>query len=108
MKTIRLLLRLLLAAPIIASAGGSYTGKLQPYYYSNTLYLIPIESQILNKPSCATRQYIRLPDAADSPTFNSKFSIILSAWVAQKELVITGTGNCTSEGDEVIRSILVK
>ena len=42
-------------------ANGSYTGKFKPFFYSNTLYLIPFEAQILNKPACATRRYIRLP-----------------------------------------------
>jgi hypothetical protein len=83
-------------------------GKLQPFYYNNTLYLIPIESQILNKPDCATRRYIRLPDTAESPTFNSKFSIILAAWMSKQEVEVRGTGQCTSEGDEIIRSIKPK
>jgi hypothetical protein len=91
-----------------ASANGSYVGKLQPFYYSNSLYLVPVESQILNKPVCATRHYLRLPNADDSPTFNAKFSIILAAWMSKQELEVTGTGQCTSEGDEIIRSIKPK
>ena len=89
-------------------ASGSYTGKLQPYFYNNTLYLIPVESQILNKPVCATRSYIRLPDQTGDPTFNAKYSLILAYWTSKQELVIRGTGNCTGEGDEIIRSILPK
>ena len=87
-------------------ANGSYTGKIQPYFYSNTLYLIPVDSAISNRPECATRRYIRLPDQTGDAVFNAKYSLILSYWIAKQELTITGTGTCTSEGDEIIKTIL--
>jgi len=102
------MLVLLSLSSVNAYAGGSYTGKLQPFFYSNTLYLIPVESTILNKPVCASRKYVRLPDATGEAAFDAKYALILSAWFAKQELVITGTGSCTSEGDEIIKSILPK
>lgn len=108
MNIMKIVTLLFFLSPLCAFAGGSYVGKLQPYFYNNSLYLIPVESQISNKPACATRQYIRLPDSMDSPGFGPKYSTILAAWVAKQELVISGTGNCTGEGDEIILSILPK
>lgn len=106
MKLVAALLFSLSLIPFSACAGGSYTGKLQPFFYSNTLYLIPVQATISNKPLCATRRYIRLPNEIGDPVFNAKYSLILSAWAAKQELIIEGTGTCTSEGDEIIKTIL--
>jgi hypothetical protein len=89
-------------------ANGAYIGKVQPFFYGNTLYLIPVDSQVSNKPVCATRRYIRLPDNTGDPIFNAKYSLILAYWTSKQELVITGSGNCTSEGDEIIKTIMPK
>ncbi|OUS29385.1 hypothetical protein A9Q99_09810 [Gammaproteobacteria bacterium 45_16_T64] len=105
MKIKNLILAAMLLIPFPSYAVGTYIGKLQPYFYTDALYLIPVESQISNKPDCVKRNYLRLPNTPDSPFFDAKFSILLSAWVAKQELLVTGTGECTGEGDEIIRSI---
>ncbi len=104
----RILFLCVLLLPLSSFAGGVYVGQFQPFFNSGTLYLIPIAADISNKPVCANRVYMRLPDAVGSPEFNAKFSIILSSWMAKKDLRITGTGGCTSEGDEVVASILMQ
>lgn len=86
-------------------AGGSYSGKLQPFFYSSFLYLIPVDMVKENVPSCAIRHYLKLPVALDDPRFAPQYSMILSAWVAGKTLSISGQGVCSGEGDEIIRSI---
>ena len=88
----------------LAYAGGRYTGKVQPYYYGNTLYLIPITPTIQNRPACATRNYLRLAGDINSEVYKHKFSIILSSWMAGRDMLLTNidTNNCTSEGDEWI------
>jgi hypothetical protein len=89
-------------------AGGSYIGKLQPYFFSDRLYLIPVEATITGRPACASRSYIRLPNETGDPVFNAKYSLILAYWASKQELIITGSGSCTSEGDEIIKSIKPK
>lgn len=108
MKLVVALAFLLSVISVKAYAGGAYIGKLQPFFYNNRLFLIPIESTISSRPSCATRRYLRLSNEIGDPVFNAKYSLILSAWAAKQELVIEGTGTCTSEGDEIIMSILPK
>jgi hypothetical protein len=89
-------------------AGGSYSGKLQPFFYSSFLYLIPVDSTKSNIPDCVTRHYLKLPVDLDDPRFGPQYSMILAAWMAGKELTISGQGSCTGEGDEIIRSIKMK
>lgn len=98
----------LIVASSNSFAGGSYEGKIQPFFYSNSLYLIPIDAKITNRPSCASRPYLRLPNGTDHPAFKAKYSLILAYWVAGKALSVGGTGDCTSEGDEIIRWIKAK
>lgn len=108
MKLVTALAFSLSLIPFSACAGGSYIGKLQPFFYNNRLFLIPVQSTISSKPSCATRRYLRLSNEIGDPVFNAKYSMILSAWAAKQELIIEGTGACTSEGDEIVMSILPK
>lgn len=106
MKIRNLLTLALLLSPTCSLAGGSYIGKLQPYIYDNYAYFLPVDSQKSNIPSCVTGgDYLRLPGGMDSTFFNAKFSVILAAWMSKQELEISGTGECTSEGHEIIRTI---
>ncbi|MCH2160084.1 MAG: hypothetical protein MK096_15045 [Oleiphilaceae bacterium] len=89
-------------------AGGSYEGKIQPFFYSDTLYLVPVDAEVTNRPGCASRSYLGLPNGTDHPAFKSKYSLILAYWVAGKALSVGGTGECTNEGDEIIRWIKAK
>ena len=89
-------------------AGGSYSGRIQPYFYGGFLYLIPVTSTKLNLPACATRHFLKLSVDLDDPRFGPQYSMILAAWMAEKELSVTGRGTCTGEGDEIIKSILIK
>ena len=101
------ILLLILIMPSLASAGGSYIGKIKPYFYSDGLYLILVESVKTDLPSCITRPYIRLPDAVGTPEFNAKYSMILAAWMSGRTMTVVGTGDCTSEGDEKILTLKV-
>lgn len=92
----------------VIHAGGSYVGKIQPYFYSDRLYLIPVDATVTSRPSCVTRSYLRLPNEVGDPVFNAKYSLILAHWTSKQELIVTGSGSCTSEGDEIIKSIKAK
>jgi hypothetical protein len=104
MKTI---IFLLLIIPSYVFAGGTYVGKIQPYFYSGGLYLIPVDSAKSSLPDCITRHYVKLPDAVGTPEFSAKYSMILAAWMSGKEMTLVGTGKCTSEGDEIILTMLI-
>jgi hypothetical protein len=92
---------------VAATAGGRYVGKVRPHYFGGNLYLSPISAQIIGKPVCATRSLLRLQEMdQNSPVFKNKYSMILSFWLAGKELELYGTGECTGEGDETIKAII--
>jgi hypothetical protein len=91
----------LLTATQAAHAGGSYVGLVKPVHYG-VLYLDASATQMSNRPACATRGYVRLQEVPTDAAYKEKFAIILSAWIADRPLVLAGTGNCTSEGDEII------
>jgi len=97
-----IILTIIFSSP--AWAGGSYTGKVQPYYYGDTLYLIPINPTIQNRPVCATRNFLRLAGDINSEVFKQKFSIILSSWMAGRDMLLTNVdeNSCSLEGDEWI------
>lgn len=87
-----------------AADGATYTGMVQPYFYGGRLYLRPINPQITRvRPECATRELLRLEVSdLNSARFKYEYSILLSAWMAGREVTLEGTGQCTSEGDELI------
>jgi|SRR5688500_5744545 hypothetical protein len=91
----------LLAATQSAHAGGVYIGLVKPVHYG-TLYLDASATQMSSRPACATRQYVRLQEGQTDVGYKEKFAMILSAWLSEKPLVLSGTGSCTSEGDEII------
>jgi len=100
-KTIYLLVLILFSS--LAYAGSTYTGTVKPYFWAGGLYLQPINAKITSKPACATRTLLRLRETdPNDPIFRYKFSILLSAWMAKREVTLYGTGECTSEGDEII------
>ena len=90
----------------LASASGSYVGPVKIVYYSNTLYLDATATQMSNRPSCATRGYVRLLESDSDIVFKNKYAIILAAWYAGRTLTLSGTGTCTSEGDEIISVVV--
>ena len=94
------------AAASLATAGGTYVGPVQIVYYSNTLYLEASATQMSNRPACATRNYVRLQEADTDPVFKNKLAIILAAWYAGRTLTLSGTGQCTGEGDELIFAVV--
>jgi hypothetical protein len=93
------------ALMIIASAahaGGTYVGPIRIVYYPSSLYLDASATQMSNRPACATRGYVRLQEAETDASFKNKLAMILAAWYADRPLTLSGTGSCTSEGDEII------
>jgi hypothetical protein len=99
----KLVVGVLLAAAVnqTADAGGTYVGMVKPAHYGS-LYLDVSATQMSNRPACATRGYVHLQEDPSETAYKSKFAMILSAWLAEKPLVLSGTGTCTSEGDEII------
>ena len=93
---------MLLVAP--AHAGGTYTGKFRPYYYGDTLYIEPVGATAQDVPACAARGLLRLAGDSTTEVYNRKFTIILSAWLAQRDIVLSSIddNNCSGEGDEWI------
>jgi hypothetical protein len=84
-----------------ALAGGAYIGMVKPLHYAG-LYLDASATQMSGRPVCATRNYVVLAEPVSDPVFKSKFAMLLAAWLAEKPVYLAGTGNCTSEGDEII------
>ena len=84
---------------------GNYTGMVRPFFYSSFLYLDASSTQISDRPSCATRTLVRLQETENDSVFKSKFAILLSSWIAGTPVTLGGTGQCTSEGDEIIFTV---
>lgn len=82
--------------------GGVYEGKVRPFYVDGDLYLQPIDPKIVNRPSCADRNLLRLDDERTSLEFRNKFDILLKSWAAGREVVLIGKGTCSVQGDELI------
>lgn len=81
---------------------GDYSGTFRPYFYSDNLYIEEVSVQKSNLPACAKRPLLRLPADPASPAFKNEYAMLLSAWYTGRTLLISGSGNCTSEGDEVV------
>lgn len=104
MKLIILVLGLIISSH---SFGGDYRGKFQPYWFASNLYIKPVDVTKTNIPSCATRVLLRLQEDMTSEAFKYKYTMLLSMWVAQKEIRLIGTNGCTTEGDEIIYAVNV-
>src|SRR5262245_56134724 len=91
----------LLVAGQAAQAGGSYVGRVKLLQYG-TLYIDASATQMSNRPACATRPYVRLQEGQNDVGYKEKFAMLLGAWFAEKPVVLSGTGTCTSDGDEII------
>ena len=89
------------------ASAGEYAGKMRPFFSGAFLYIEPISASVADKPSCATRPYLRLEEVdANDPAFKGKLSILLSSWIAQRDVRLVGRGRCTQEGDEVIYIVM--
>ena len=89
--------------------GGIYIGKIQPYYWGQTLYLKPISPVIKSSPpNCARRNLLRLTGDETSNEFTNKFNLLLHSWLNDREVILGGTGGCTAEGDELIKVVVPK
>lgn len=85
------------------SFASKYVGKVRPYYWGSTLYIALVDVEKTDVPECATRNIVRLQESdQNSAVFKNKFSILLASWMAGTDVDLRGTGNCTSEGDEII------
>jgi hypothetical protein len=91
----------LLSATSTAYSGGVYVGLVKPVHYG-VLYLDASATQMSGRPACATRTYVRLADTPGDQIYKEKFAMLLGAWFSDRPVVLAGTGNCTSEGDEII------
>jgi hypothetical protein len=91
----------LLATTQAVQADGTYVGLIRLAHFG-ILYLDVSATQMSNRPPCATRNYVHLQESPTDAAYKEKFSILLSAWIAEKPLILQGTGSCTSEGDEII------
>lgn len=89
-----------------SAIAGTYSGMAKPYFYSDALYIDISATQMAGRPACATRNIVILqePDYT-SPSFKAKFAILLSSWLADKPVVLTGTGACSGQGDEIILAV---
>lgn len=92
---------------INALADSRYFGKVRPYYWGDSLYIALVDVQKTDVPTCATRNVVRLQETdQNSAPFKNKFSILLAAWMAGKDVDLRGTGLCTSNGDEYIYVVI--
>jgi len=66
------------------------------------LYLKLSSVTIDNPSSCMKRGLLQLKEAPSEGIFKYKYSMLLSAWIANKPIKLIGTGECTSQGDEKI------
>ncbi|CCO47435.1 exported hypothetical protein [Vibrio nigripulchritudo SOn1] len=85
------------------AVAGNYTGTFHPYWYGGSLYIKPVSVVKSDIPACAKRQLLRLQEMDISgDVFKYKYSMLLTAWAANKSIKLLGTNKCTSEGDEII------
>lgn len=102
----KVLALLVLLAIAHGAEAGTYSGLVKPFFYSNSLYLDATTTQMSNRPACATRNYVRLQESdPNDAIFKSKLAILLASWLADRPVVLSGTGTCTGEGDELIFAV---
>jgi len=88
------------------AVSGEYVGLVKPYFYGSNLYLRKESMTTNSQASCVTRGYLRFEEGSTNEFFKLKFSVILSAWMAQRPVKLVGIGNdCSSEGDEIIDTV---
>lgn len=100
-------MKVLLCTCVLSATGtaysGSYSGMARPFYYGSSLYIDITGMQMSDRPACATRHYVDLQETdPTSQVFKNKLAFLLAAWYSGQPISLTGTGTCTSEGDEVI------
>ncbi len=96
-----------LAALAGTASAGEYTGKMRPFFSGAVLYIEPISPSVANRPTCATRPYLRLEELdANDPVLKGKLSMLLLSWIARRDVRLVGRGTCTQEGDEVIYIVM--
>ncbi|WP_104398454.1 hypothetical protein [Vibrio penaeicida] len=102
-QSVRISILVLLSFSCFKTMAGSYTGTFQPYWYGGSLYIKPLSVVKTDVPSCVKRQLLRLQEFDISgDVFKYKYSMLLTAWAANKSIKLVGTNKCTSEGDEII------
>ena len=91
-----------LLGPMPHAFAGDYTGTFRPYFYSDNLYIEEVSVQKSSVPACVKRNLLKLPADPASPAFKNEYAMLLAAWYTGRTLYISGSGNCTSEGDELV------
>ena len=97
---------IILVASSPALANSNTFGVVRPYFYADSLYIDTAGTQRAGVPACATRPLMRLNVTADSAQFKQEYAMLLAQWEAGRGVQITGLNTCTSEGDEIILSIV--
>src|SRR4051812_24387947 len=96
---------LLIFSGVVASdvvVAGEYVGRVKPGWYSGVLYIDVTLATATNRPPCATRTLVRLAESdPNDVVFKSKYAILVSAWMSDRPVFVSGSGTCTSEGDEI-------
>jgi hypothetical protein len=83
----------------------TYTGTFKPYWYNDSMYIRMISVTTENPASCMKRGLLQLQEAPSNEIFKYKYSMLLSAWMANKSIKLVGTGECTWQGDEKIYAV---
>jgi hypothetical protein len=93
-------------APLTLQAG-EYTGMARPVLLTDALYIDVSRMTRSSRPSCATRDFVRLVEGSDlaNPYIKAKFAILLSAYLSERQVYMSGTGTCSAEGDELVFSV---
>ncbi|MGN6527612.1 MAG: hypothetical protein ACTHL8_14585 [Burkholderiaceae bacterium] len=98
-----------LAVALLAAVGvshaGTYAGTFRPYWYQGVLYIEETSVTKGGLPACATRNILRLTVDQTSTEGKEQYAMLLAAWYTGRTLSITGLGQCTPEGDELILEI---
>lgn len=87
------------------SIGGVYVGKVRPIYVDGDLFLQPVNAEVRDRASCASRDVLRLADEPSTVAFRNKFDLVLRSWLADRELMLIGKGTCSLQGDEIIFAV---
>lgn len=86
-----------------SACAGEYSGHFYIQMWNENIYITPTsDEQKSNVPACATRNLLRLQESPDTATYKKKMAALLATWLAGHSISLQGTGQCTSEGDEII------
>jgi len=87
--------------------GGIYEGKVRPVYVENSVFLQLISPVISgDRPACATRNLVSLQASGTTEALLVRHNALLQSWIADREVVLVGNGNCTGGGFEVIIAVI--